>query len=93
MLGCVCAFGTSCSVVDVEVTCWRHDAQDTTPLEIRVSEFLAEEEQFSRISDVRHQENLSNVLFFIQDARLRNELSGTVQFVPKDLEDERVRRH
>ena len=49
--------------------------------------------QFSIISEVRHQKNLSNVLFFIQDAdqRFRNELSGMVQFVPKDLEDERVR--
>ena len=63
------------------------------PWRLECRSFLAEEVQFSRISDVRHQENLSNVLFFIQDALLRNELSGMVQFVPKDLEDERVRRH
>ena len=28
-----------------------------------------------------------------KDARLRNEMSEMVQFVPKDLEDERVRGH
>ena len=71
-------------------------AQDTTPLEFRVSEFfLAEGVQFSRICEVRHQENLSNVFFYIQDADqcLRNELSGMVQFVPKDVEEKRVRQH
>ena len=73
----------------------RRKPQDTTPLEFRVLEFLAEGVQFFRICEVRHQENLSNVLFYIQDAdqRLRNELSGMVQFVPKDVEEERVRRH
>ena len=63
-------------------------AQDTTRLEFGGV-------QFSRICEVRHQENLSNVLFYIQDAdqRLRNRLSGMVQFVPKDMEEERVRHH
>ena len=57
--------------------------------------FIGSSRQRECSCEVRHQENLSNVLFYIQDAdqRLKNELSGMVQFVPKDMEEERVRHH